>query len=121
MADSSQNEIEELDKLDLNLFPMYGDIKILPCSPDKMVSTNLQLESTIKNQNEKINSVDLKNEIKLILDQLAENFPDLTDGIKNMENSFNTLNKHEIICDCTEILTKCYEHIRIINQVCSLL
>lgn len=115
------DNIERLNALDLNLFPMYGDIKIAPVR-DSNKSDEIINSKEDNGKNRKANS-------KISLEDIEELYMDIKEELPKMQNEFRSLTKlnnnqnREVLnvdSESLDGLKKCTENLKIINQVSSM-
>lgn len=122
-VDVTNEDIENLKRMDLNLFPMYGDIKM--ASPKDNDLNNILDPANKDVTEQEFSREKFIQDIEAMLKKMKDEFPEITDQIRSIEQFKSSQNIPKINVDTssTEVLRKCNEHLKILNQVsrCSFL
>lgn len=113
------DDIEHLKIMDLNLFPVYGDIKKADIIGKYETIENI-IQTTSSNLKANTLCSDLMDhDLEKMVMEISDHFPNLAHKIQTLEQSHTMLTKNtiRIDVDSPRILKKCDDYLKIINQV----
>lgn len=113
----THDDIEKLENMDMNLFPMYGDIKVASPQGKKPLKTvPVLLKSNIT---EKMPMEEINKKIDSSFRKLQDEFPQFIEKIRELEEYKSTQNKEPVNVDpdSLEVLKECDKNLKIISQV----
>ncbi|KAJ8921833.1 hypothetical protein NQ315_008465 [Exocentrus adspersus] len=118
------DELLSLINTDLNLFPMYGEVKTL--KPSQITLNLIELEENINDIKRSLLPHDSKNlldaeilkNLQGFADNLTLNFPKITNALESVSRSKDMEAHSEITLkpDSVELIKKCSENMKIISQ-----
>lgn len=108
----SHDDVENLQTLNLNIFPMYGEIKMLPPKVDSRKNS-----SDVSNNVEPEIRPDIAYEdLEELFQRVKEELPNITSNVKELQKQKNAEKKQTFDLN-PKVLQKCDENLQIITQV----